>query len=284
MNRIRWLILILGPLPIVGSSWTLSAWLKPDPQRVDRNEVLRTPAGDSTSHDSLSPDNAEDTNHDGLADACERSARRLALQLGAGCRVIERPPFVLGGDLGPHELELWHAETIEPAVRAMRNCYFRTVPKQPITVLLFRDEQSYNCGSQRLFGDSNISIYGYYKPNQRTLLLNAATGKGTLLHELTHALMDGDFPSAPDWFNEGLASLHEQCRFRSDVAGSWIEGLPNWRLRGLQQRIRQGQLRSLEAMIVDRNFRGRLEGTNYAQARYFCLYMQTQGVLGPVLS
>ena len=146
-------------------------------------------------------------------------------------------------------------------------------------MLLFADENSYNAASQRLFGESGVSVYGYYRPNQRTLLLNAATGAGTLLHELTHALMDFDFPDAPHWFNEGLASLHEQCRFREDERGPWIEGVPNWRLRGLQHAIGQRRLRPLRAMIAEADFHGVLEGTNYAHARYFCLYMQQRGLL-----
>jgi len=83
----------------------------------------------------------------------------------------------------------------------------------------------------------------------------------------------------PDWFNEGLASLHEQCRFREDESGPWIEGLENWRLPGLQKAIRQKRLRPLKTMIEANDFRGPLEGTNYAQARYFCLYLQREGLL-----
>ncbi len=40
-----------------------------------------------------------------------------------------------------------------------------------------------------------------------------------------------------------------------------------------------GQLRPLEGLLAERNFRGPREGTNYAQARYFCMYMQKKGVL-----
>ncbi len=83
-------------------------------------------------------------------------------------------------------------------------------------MLVFNGEESYNRYCNALFGDSGISVYGYYKPQLRTLALNLATGGGTLTHELTHALVDFDFPEVPAWFNEGLASLHEQCRFRSD--------------------------------------------------------------------
>jgi hypothetical protein len=83
----------------------------------------------------------------------------------------------------------------------------------------------------------------------------------------------------PEWFNEGLASLHEQCRFREGAGGPWIEGVENWRLPGLQSAIRKEKLRSLSALISDNDFRGRQEGTNYAQARYFCLFLQRQGIL-----
>src|SRR5262249_5967924 len=82
-----------------------------------------------------------------------------------------------------------------------------------------------------------------------------------------------------DWLNEGLASLHEQSRFRGGAKDPWIEGLVNWRLKGLKEVIRRGQLGSLAALVETQQFRGRGEGTNYAQARYFCLYMQQRGVL-----
>ena len=146
-------------------------------------------------------------------------------------------------------------------------------------MLLFRGEESYNRYSAAAFGDSNVSIYGYYKPSARTLLVNTATGTGTLLHELTHALTAFEMPDAPDWFNEGLASLHEQCQFRSDDRGPWIEGLANRRLAGLQNVIRQQRLRPLADLMEQDDFRGARIGTNYAQARYFCLYLQRQGKL-----
>ena len=87
-------------------------------------------------------------------------------------------------------------------------------------------------------------MYGYYKPQQRTLVMNISTGGGTLVHELTHALIDFDFPLVPDWFNEGLASLHEACHILPDE--SRIEGLTNWRLPGLQQAVAERRLPSLE--------------------------------------
>ena len=278
MNRIRWLILILGPLPIVGSSWAVSAWFRAEgPSVVMRNTVHRGHLGERTSAPPAT--NSAPVERKALAGECAEAATRLASMLGPDCRVIARSPFVLGGDLSKDELAGLHEQTVMPAVRAMSNCYFDVRPSRPITVLLFRGEESYDRYCDTLFGDRGISIYGYYKPKLRTLVLNIGTGGGTLLHELTHALVDFDFPDAPDWLNEGLASLHEQSRFRAGADGPWVEGLVNWRLAGLQQVARAGKLASLATLIENPNFRGPGEGTNYAQARYFCLYLQQQGLL-----
>jgi len=214
-----------------------------------------------------------------LAQACHASAVQLADRLGEGCQVIERPPFVIGGNLPAEELAKWHTQTIAPAARAMASSYFTVAPDKPITVLLFPDEKSYDHYAKTLFGDQGVSVYGYYKPSQRTLVMNIGTGGGTLVHELTHALADFDYPDIPDWFNEGLASLHEQCRFREEKDEFWIEGLENWRLPILQEAIRDKELRSLKSLIADDDFRSTRVGANYAQARYFCLYLQRKGLL-----
>jgi hypothetical protein len=277
LNRIRWLILILGPVPIVGSSWALSAWLKSEPRAVVmHNSLLPTQAGEPAR---LAPPRRAENATRGLAAQCGQAASRWRAALGPECQVVVRAPFVVGGDLTSAELEELYDGTIAPAVRAMRNCYFDAAVDQVVTVLVFNGEKSYNRYCEELFGERGISIYGYYKPQRRTLVLNIATGKGTLLHELTHALVAFDFPDVPDWLNEGLASLHEQSRFRADARGPWIEGLVNWRLEGLQEVARQGELRPLAELVGDARFRGPDEGTNYAQARYFCLYMQQKGVL-----
>jgi hypothetical protein len=191
--------------------------------------------------------------------------------------VIVRAPFVIGGDLEEADLTRHYDRTIGPAARAMAHSYFKTPLDKPITVLLFSGEQSYNRYALQLFGDEGISVYGYYKPHLRTLVMNIGTGGGTLVHELTHALIDFDFPRVPAWFNEGLASLHEQCQIKPDETG--IIGLVNWRLDGLQKALASGRLRTLASLICDDDFRGPQQTTNYAQARYFCLYLQERGLL-----
>ena len=283
MTSRRLWILILGPVPIVAASMALSRWSRSPAQDMPlaKNHVVvrgQSPANAATSdgegrrgHESLPPAGTD------LRKACRTTAEQLRPQLGDDCELIVHEPFVIAGDLSKRDLEQWHSRTIGPAARAMAASYFSTPPSEPITVLLFSGEKSYNHYARRLFADEGVSIYGYYKPGQRVLVMNIGTGGGTLVHELTHALMDFDFPTVPDWFNEGLASLHEQCRFREDRSG--IDGLVNWRLPILQRALQEGELRPLADLIRADDFRGDREGVNYAQARYFCMYMQEQGVL-----
>jgi hypothetical protein len=233
-------------------------------------------AGSDRTPDRAGPDAAK------LADACAAAAKELRPRLGEECQTIVHSPFVIAGDLSEKDLAAWQRQTILPAAKAIANCYTKAAPSEPITILLFAEEKSYRHYAEKLFGDRKVSVYGYYKPRLRTMVMNISTGGGTLVHELTHALVDFDFPGIPDWFNEGLASLHEQCRFRADqdgIEGPFIEGLVNWRLPALQKAVAEGRLRPLEELVGTDDFRGRLEGLNYAQARYFCLYMQEKGVL-----
>lgn len=212
-----------------------------------------------------------------LKERCAAVADELRKEIGSDFPVIVREPFVISGNLSERDLDRWYDRTLKPATEAMLASYFDREPNRPITVLLYDSADVYDAEAKRLFGDEGLSPYGYYKPNRRTLVMNIATGGGTLVHELTHALIDFDFPDVPAWFNEGLASLHEQCQFRED--GSGIDGLENWRLPALQEAIKKNKLRSLESLIHDDDFRTRNVGMNYAQARYFCLYLQREGLL-----
>ncbi len=280
MNSVRIILFLLGPLPIIVCSWSVARWVKPSamPVAISNTLVFDVDAGDDD-HPMIAADAARSgISDDALDAACRRRGEQIASRLGDGCRHIVRTPFVIAGDLSTEALDRWYGQTIEPAARALWENYFEARPDEPIVVLLFNREDSYNRYARALFGDEGISIFGYYKPRQRTLVMNISTGGGTLLHELTHALADFDFPNIPDWFNEGLASLHEQARLSNDPPR--IVGLTNWRLPVLRDAIRRDRLGSLKELIAADDFRGANEGVNYAQARYFCLYMQEQGVLG----
>ena len=303
LSRHRLFILLVGPIPIVLASWGVSRLMRPSAKRcAEVNHALLAPSRAASEDDSadratanvrrgensesrirLRPrDGARPTptnKHDraALEQACEGIVDELRPRLGSECQIVVHAPFVLAGDLGREALDEWYTRTIGPAARAMARAYFPTVPDKPITVLLFSGEERYVHYARDLFGEEGISIYGYYKRGSRVLVMNIATGGGTLVHELTHALVDFDVPDMPDWLNEGIASLHEQCHIREDESG--IDGLENWRLAGLQEAIRRDRLRSLESLIKDNDFRNGDIGVNYAQARYFILYLQRQDLL-----
>jgi hypothetical protein len=185
-------------------------------------------------------------------------------------------PFVIAGDGGPARLAQYRDHTILAAARALHAQFFRAEPAEPVLILLFETEGPYKRLAKKWFDDDDVPHYGFYRHRDRTMLMNVGTGTGTLVHELTHALIAPDFPNVPDWFNEGLASLYEQCSLGPDT----IAGHENWRLPALQKAIAAGKLRPLSELIADDDFRNNERvGLNYAEARYLMFYLQEKGQL-----
>lgn len=212
---------------------------------------------------------------DTLDKRCRKRASELAEIFKRGFNFKVYPPFVVAGDLTGRDLaDLAKRSVISPA-KAMWNTYFKKKPDKVITVLLLDGQKSYRRWSKKLFKEESPPYFGYYLHESRTLVMDIRTGSGTLVHELTHALIDFDFRSVPTWFNEGLASLHEACYIHS----SWIEGVKNWRLPILKKALNSNKLRPLRHLLTKRDFNGPLEGLNYAHARYFVMYMQKKKLL-----
>ena len=210
-----------------------------------------------------------------LAQACRATADWLSGQLTADDRVVVRPPLVIGGNLTVDELDRVYRDTIAPTVRAIIADYLDGPPSLPTVILLARDEASYHAVAERLFAAKPQSSYGFYRPHLRMVVVNMARGSGGLTHELTHALLACQSPPVPQWFDEGLASLHESSRLCNGV----LVGQDNWRLGILQEAIRRGHLLPLEEVIAGDGFREQPIGTSYAQVRYFCLFLQQHELL-----
>jgi hypothetical protein len=217
--------------------------------------------------------------HD-LESACGERAQDLRGQLGGQFAVLVRTPWVLASDLDADTLQRKYEQVFEPAWRAMADAYFQSPPDKPITVLLFSTEACYRRWAERLFVDRHVSRFGYYKPGRRTILVNVSEGEGPLLHELTHALMACDLPDAPPWFEEGLAALHETSRLEAGPHGPRLKGLANWRLDALRREVARERLRSLDWLRSVRSLAGPDEAVCYAYARYVCMFLQDEGILG----
>jgi hypothetical protein len=194
-----------------------------------------------------------------------------------GLTVLVERPFVVVGDEAPNVLR-HHAEgTVRWAVERLEQDYFDAPPLDIVEAWLLGDDESYRAHALAVFGDEPDTPYGYFTPSHRAIIMNIATGGGTLVHELVHPFIESDFPACPSWLNEGLASLYEQC---SDRDGQ-IWGHTNWRLPGLQQAIEAGRLPSFTTLLSTTRdeFYEQDRGSNYAQARYLCYHLQEEGRL-----
>jgi hypothetical protein len=201
----------------------------------------------------------------------------LKKRLPEGFCVFIEPPFVVVGDGSPQEVKAICDRTVRWAVSRLKRDYFARDPDEIITVWLFKDDDSYRTYTKSVFGDTPTTPYGYYSAAHRALIMNIATGTGTLVHEIVHPYVRANFPRCPAWLNEGLGSLYEQCGERD----GHIVGYPNWRLPGLQRAIRAGGVPTFEELTgtSTSEFYGDDKGTNYSQARYLCYYLQEQGKL-----
>ncbi len=191
--------------------------------------------------------------------------------------VVIASPFVVIGDESPEMVRRRAESTVKWAVEKLKKAYFQEDPRQILDVWLFKDEESYETNCKRLFGKKPDTPYGYFSQADGALVMNISTGGGTLVHEIVHPFVAANFANCPAWFNEGLGSLYEQ----SGEEDGGIHGYTNWRLPRLQEAIRGGKLASFETLChtTDNDFYEKDRGTNYAQARYLCYYLQQKHLL-----
>ena len=180
------------------------------------------------------------------------------------------------------------AQTVTWARDRLRASFFDHEPGKIVSIWVFPDEESYMRGASATLGTIPTTPYGFYRPCKRQLVVNAGLGWGTMVHELVHAFMAADFPDAPAWMQEGLASLFEAPRDAapSGDAGAAlpsIRGEVNWRLPALQEAIARGgrAAPSFEEMFGGGrgDFDGKRGALLYATSRYLLYYLQERGQL-----
>ena len=195
---------------------------------------------------------------------------------------LQRRNFLVAGNLGTSEYEYLVDGVLDYCSAALTRVFFDkgVVGEKTVNIFVFRDYESYEDGLRRFLGMDPISPYGHYGHSQKYIVINYETGPGTMVHELTHALMSDDFPEAPIWLAEGMASLYEHCRAEGDV----LKGDDNWRLPELKTALEKGELTPLPVLLAmtPQVFRSARESLNYAQSRYFCKYLEELGLLPDV--
>lgn len=243
----------------------------------------------------------------------------LKLKSPEGFSIVVQKPFVVIGDEPIAEVRRWASGTVQWAVDRLKQDYFEKDPDAILDIWLFKNEASYNKHTQEIFGDTPDTPFGYFSHQHQSLIMNIDTGGGTLVHEIVHPFIAANFPGCPAWFNEGLASLYEQSgEHRGRIWGrtNWrLAGLqeviqpkpkpdeqvkakpdaksdanPAAKLADVPERAdaaplsvpqEKKPLPSFKTLCGTSTYEFYSEdpGSNYAQARYLCYYLQQQGLL-----
>ncbi len=204
---------------------------------------------------------------------------QLKKMLPSGFSMVFEKPFVVVGNEPQWKVAERAEGTVRWAVEQLKSKFFKKDPQEIVTIWIFRDEASYYRYPKKIFGEDPISKYGYYSPSAQAIFVNVSYGNGSISHEIVHPFVRANLPSCPAWFNEGLGALYETATEKNGA----IWGRTNWRLIGLRQSIREKSLLSFERLtgLSAAEFYGVNSGTHYAQARYLCQYLQSQGKLAP---
>jgi hypothetical protein len=190
--------------------------------------------------------------------------------------------FILVTPAGAGSLSETKAIT-KRVLEAYFNGRFAKKPAKAISVYLFPDAKPYEAYCQKRYGAECGTPYGFYRPDERRIVMNAGPGIGTLTHELVHPIVETDFPQAPEWVNEGIASLFEAL---SMPAAGQIHGVKNWRHPRLLLALGSAKERTEASLptlfgMSDATFRNDDEDLHYATARYLCQWLDQQGKLWP---
>ena len=207
----------------------------------------------------------------------KKQVKELLAELGNEYISGIEGPFIVLGNFDEEPFRRIMRRTIRACSERMYKQFFDKKPDYMLKVYLFADDTSYRTMAKKLWGDTHVSHFGYYKSSEKALVMNISTGTGTLVHEMFHALVEPDFDDIPSWFNEGVASLYECCYLEKDR----LVGGINWRFPRLKQAIDENDLVPLSELVATttRQFYGHRSDLHYAEARYFCMYLQKFGVL-----
>lgn len=154
-------------------------------------------------------------------------------------------------------------------------------------IFLFKDRESYvkglrSMGVGALTGvggekDNLRDGYHFSAPGASFILINYrdnyAYGLSVFAHELTHALIRMEYPDAPIWLNEGLATMFENSR----VEGGQLQ----YRFNASLSRVKRGGTLPLKRLFesTSLDFLGAEHIPFYDAAELFCRYLHTRNLL-----
>lgn len=209
----------------------------------------------------------------------QRRIRAAKEELGSRATVttVVSDVFVVVTPGGPQDQSVG---LMKSALAGLLNGRFGKKPSQAISVYLFPNATSYETFCTQKYAAPCIAHFGFYEPGARYMVMNIGLGLGTLTHEIVHPLVEADFPHAPTWINEGIASVFEQPLLPRPGE---IHGGKNWRHPRLKRALTSTEAPSarLDRLfgMSDVTFRGPGEDLHYALARYVCQWLDERGKL-----
>ncbi len=201
-----------------------------------------------------------------IVDLVKNTFRELQIQ------TYEKSPFLVVGLRDGVDPKTHYDKGINDFYNYFKSQYFASAPSRWLVVVISSNPEILVEATRRMYPEVQIPVHapflGYYNPADSLIMATGgAAGYGTLLHEMIHALMAADFPDAPPWLNEGLASLYE----RSYWSSSRLSALPNWRM----DRMREEQVPSLQSLAQEASGVG-LHSPEIAEFRLFLLFLDQQ--------
>jgi hypothetical protein len=190
--------------------------------------------------------------------------------------IVVSPPFVFVSDEEKGDLAVLIDRVMNWIVPKLKAAYFSKPLKARTVIWLLKNRESYKNFVQKYGPPSYLENSGYFSPKKNEIIVDSSHCYGILAHEMVHAFIASNFPSCPAWFNEGLASLYNNC----DEEGE-IVGVPDRNLSELQSAILAQSILSFEALcaLEKREFYHFDKDRYYAQAKYLCYYLQQEGLL-----
>ncbi|MBC8872289.1 MAG: hypothetical protein H8E44_22895 [Planctomycetes bacterium] len=151
-----------------------------------------------------------------------------------------------------------------------------------VTIVVANDKADMRFLLEEVYGVEHAADqdenWGFSVGIHNTVFYRADLGGGTVGHELVHLLIYNHLPTAPPWFEEGLASLFEEFAFkRGTIVGTLRLG--HWRMEDFP--ITNGkfdidalpEISQLSKMTWDQL---RKSESNTLAAKMFCLFVQEE--------
>jgi hypothetical protein len=232
-----------------------------------------------------------------LVDLGKEAEITRALQARApGFQVRVGRQFALASAVHSQEQLRQITEQLDRFAAFLERAYALPAPRQYMTVYLFGDIPKLRQWADKLHGfDASPLTLGYSLQNDLSVLaMVPSTQVGTILHEVVHLMMRGGYGDAPQWLDEGMASLYETATFASDT----YYGEPNWRSRVFDElshlfgpeKLRETIVSpwfsdepSIAAQPEERRLDPDEQAYLLAYSRMFVLYLQERGELSRVM-